>query len=217
MIKKFTRSCIVKLGILLQQVEGIIAEKTMPKFANSPKNIRIDLPRKIVNSDRIFLGNNIWFGPNSFLMAIKQYPGPSMKHPDREVAIQNFNPKIVIGNRVTSTGSVQIVAANEVILEDDVLLASNIHINDCSHGYSNANEPYKYQEVSANSSIVIERGSWVGQNVVILPGVKIGKYSIIGANSVVSRSVPARSIAVGAPAKVIKKWETTAQKWEGCQ
>ena len=216
MIKKFIRSCVVKLGILLQQVEGIIAEKTMPKFANSPKNIRIDLPRKIVNSDRIFLGNNIWFGPNSFLMAIKQYPGPSMKHPDREVAIQNFNPKIVIGNRVTSTGGVQIVAANEVILEDDVLLASNIHINDCSHGYSNANEPYKYQKVSANLSIVIGKGSWIGQNVVVLPGVKIGKYSIIGANSVVSKSVPARSIAVGAPAKVIKKWEEATQKWVGC-
>ncbi len=155
MINKFTRSCVVKLGILLQQVEGIIAEKTMPKFANSPKNIRIDLPRKIVNSDRIFLGDNIWLGPNSFLMAMKQYPSPSMKHPDKKIAVQNFNPKIVIGNRVTSTGSVQIVVANEVILEDDVLLASNIHINDCSHGYSNANEPYKYQEVSANSSIVI--------------------------------------------------------------
>ena len=91
-----------------------------------------------------------------------------------------------------------------------------IHINDCSHGYSNANEPYKYQEVSANSFIVIGKGSWVGQNVVILPGVKIGKYSIIGANSVVSRSIPARSIAVGAPAKVIKKWEDTTQKWVSC-
>jgi acetyltransferase-like isoleucine patch superfamily enzyme len=64
-----------------------------------------------------------------------------------------------------------------------------------------------------NAPIVIKRGCWIGQNVVILPGVTIGELSIIGANSVVTRDVPARSIAVGAPARVIKSWDATARRW----
>jgi len=48
---------------------------------------------------------------------------------------------------------------------------------------------------------------------VILPGVTIGEYSIIGANSVVTKSIPPRSIAVGAPAKVIKQWDDKSDRW----
>jgi acetyltransferase-like isoleucine patch superfamily enzyme len=61
--------------------------------------------------------------------------------------------------------------------------------------------------------IVIKRGCWIGQNVVVMPGVTIGELSIIGANSVVTRDVPARSIAVGSPATVIKTWDATGRRW----
>jgi acetyltransferase-like isoleucine patch superfamily enzyme len=61
--------------------------------------------------------------------------------------------------------------------------------------------------------IVIKRGCWIGQNVVVMPGVTIGELSIIGANSVVIGNIPPRSIAVGAPARVIKTWDATARAW----
>jgi acetyltransferase-like isoleucine patch superfamily enzyme len=54
---------------------------------------------------------------------------------------------------------------------------------------------------------VIEDNVWIGESVVILPGVTIGKNSIIGANAVVTKSIPENSIAGGNPARIIKKIE----------
>ena len=210
---KLTTSLIIKLGVLLHEANHKIAHKTLPEFGNSPKNLRINLPRRIINPDRMFLGNNVSLGPGSFIIAMTHYPTMTMEHPEKKQHIQRFNSKIIIGNNVTSTADLQIAAQSKITIEDDVMFASNIHINDALHGSKNANEPYKYQKISRIAPILIKRGCWIGQNVVILPGVTIGKYSIIGANSVVTKSIPDRCIAVGTPTRVIKKWDETKQRW----
>jgi acetyltransferase-like isoleucine patch superfamily enzyme len=61
--------------------------------------------------------------------------------------------------------------------------------------------------------IIIEDNVWIGESVSILPGVRIGRGSVIGSNSVVTRSVPAYSIAAGCPAKTIKKYDRTSNAW----
>lgn len=213
MFRRLLRKIIIKLGVLLNEVNTEIAYKTLPKFGNNPKNLRIDLPRRIINPEHIFLGDNIHIGPGSLLIAIKEYPSPSMKHPDKKQELQKFNPKIYIGNRVTATGNLQIASMKEIIVEDDVMFATNINITDGLHGYERTNEPYKYQKMFRIAPIHIKRGCWIGQNVVILPGVTIGEYSIIGANSVVNKSIPDRSIAVGSPARVIKRWDEESSLW----
>ncbi len=213
LIKRLFRKLITKLGVLLYEANGDVAYATLPKFGNNPKSLTIELPRRIINPEYMFLGDNIWIGPGSFLIAITHYPGISMKHPEKPQSTQNFTPRISIGNRVTSTGNLQIAAMSEIAIEDDVMFASNINITDGLHGYENANEPYKYQKMFRIAPIHIKRGCWIGQNVVILPGVTIGEFSLIGANSVVTESIPDRCIAVGAPAKVIKTWEENAQRW----
>jgi len=203
----------VKLGVLLHQVDAQIARRTLPEFGNTPTNITIELPRTIVNPRKMFFGNDIWLGPGTLLMAITHYPTISMQHPEKELPRQEFDPKITIGNRVTSTANLQIAAMDEITIEDDVMFASNINITDGSHGYENANEPYKYQRMFKVAPILIKRGSWIGQNVVVLPGVTIGEFAIIAANTVVTQSIPARSIAIGSPARVIKQWDEKQQRW----
>jgi acetyltransferase-like isoleucine patch superfamily enzyme len=126
---------------------------------------------------------------------------------------QEFDPKIVIGNRVTATGRLTLAAHAQITIEDDVLFAANVNLTDGLHGFEHADEPYKYQPIFRIAPIVIKRGCWIGQNVVIMPGVTIGELSIIGANSVVTQSIPARCIAVGAPARVIKKWDEATGRW----
>jgi len=212
-IKRLIKKLAVRLGVLIYEVNHKIADETLPRFGNDPQNVRIDLPRRIVSPERMFLGNDIWLGPGSLLVAITHYPTLPMERPGKDQPDQAFDPKITIGNRVTSTADLQIAAMSEITIEDDVLFASNINITDGLHGYGNANEPYKYQPMFRIAPVLIKRGCWIGQNVVILPGVTIGEFAIVGANSVVSKSIPARCIAVGAPARVVKIWDDATRRW----
>lgn len=210
---RLLRRLAFRLGVLIQQMDLAIADATLPQFANRPANLHIERPRTIVHPECMTLGDDIWLGPGTLLMALTRYPSVSMQPPGGARSVQEFRPRIVIGHRVTSTAGLQIAALSEVIVEDDVMFASNINLTDGLHGYQTADEPYKYQPMFRIAPIVIGRGSWIGQNVVIQPGVTIGQQTIVGANSVVNRSLPARCIAVGAPARVIKRWDAGRRAW----
>lgn len=208
------RRLAVRLGILLEEVRSTVARETLPRFGTSPQNLRIDLPRRISNPERIFLGDDVWLGPGALLNALSHYPTVSTDRPGRPPARQTFTSRITIGDRVTSTGGLHIGAHSDVTIESDVLLASNVYITDGQHGYETALEPYKYQKIGPISPVLIKRGCWIGQNAVILPGVTIGECTIVGANSVVTESLPDRAIAVGAPARVIRRWDESSQTWK---
>ena len=212
-VNKIKRHFILKIAIGVHNVSASVSQKTLPAFGNNPKSLNIDLPRRIINPERIFIGDNVYLGPNSFIYALTHYPTATMMHPLKEQPVQHFESKIIIGNNVTSTADLQIAAQGEIEIEDDVMFASNVHLNDAFHGFETANIPYKYQKIFRIAPIRIKKGCWIGQNVVILPGVTIGEYTIIGANSVVSKSIPSRSIAVGMPARVIKKWDDDSDNW----
>lgn len=127
--------------------------------------------------------------------------------------------RIVFGNNVQVNDYVHISAMGRVSIGNNVLMASHIYISDNSHGF------YKGKHQSSPSeapilrsyyvtSVEIEDNVWIGEGVIVMPGVTIGKGSIIGANSVVTKSIPPYSIAVGQPAKVIKKFDFSINKWE---
>lgn len=124
-----------------------------------------------------------------------------------------------LGHNVQVNDYVHIGAVNKVVIGNNVLIASKVYISDHNHGNykgfeqcSPDTDPAKRPIIS--SPILIEDNVWLGEQVSVLPGVTIGKGSIIGANSVVSKSIPANCIAVGIPAKVIKKFNYTTNKWE---
>lgn len=213
LVKRLIKRAMIRLGVQIQKYNNEIAKASLPEFGNNPQNITIELPRRIIHPERIFIGDNVSLGPGSFLIAMTHYPPKTMDGPGKSGPVQKFNSKISIGSRVTSTADLQIAAQSEIVIEDDVMFASNIHINDGFHGYDNAKTPYKYQDISNIAPIRIEKGCWIGQNVMILPGVTVGELTIIGANSVVRESIPERCIAVGNPARVIKRWDEDTQSW----
>jgi len=191
----------------------MLAEAQLPEFANSPRNVRIERLWRIFHPHRIHIGDDVSIGPGSLIVPQTRYPSSVMRHPEMQIARQTFDPRIVIGNRVTSTGMLTIAAMQEITIEDDVMFASNVMVSDGMHGFETANVPYKYQKMWKIAPIVIKRGCWLGQNVVVMPGVTIGELSIVGANSVVTKSIPRRSMAVGAPARLIKRWGEAIGKW----
>ena len=213
LINKLIRKIAIEFGVQIQKYNSEIAKASLPKFRNNPKNVFIELPRRIIHPERICIGNNVSLGPGSFIIAMSHYPTNGMKPPYLELPAQKFDSKIIIGNNVTSTADLQIAAQSEIIIEDDVMFASNIHINDGMHGFENANVPYRYQPIFKISPILIKKGAWIGQNVVIMPGVTIGKLSSTSSNSVVTESIPDQCIAFSNPAKIIKSWDEKMHRW----
>ncbi|SDJ35077.1 LbetaH domain-containing protein [Chryseobacterium jejuense] len=115
---------------------------------------------------------------------------------------------------------VHITAMEKVHIGNNVLFASKIYVSDCSHGsYSgdeNDSDPSSipHDRKLYSKPIIIEDNVWLGEFVSVLPGVTIGKGTIVGANSVVSKNLPPNVIAVGTPAKPIKKYNFEFQRWE---
>jgi acetyltransferase-like isoleucine patch superfamily enzyme len=146
------------------------------------------------------------------LNALRKYPGQTMQT-EGGIEPVRFNSRIEIGNRVSATGYLTVGAAEAVVIEDDVLLASHIYIGDNLHGMARADIPYKYQQLERISPVRIGRGTWVGEHAVILSGVTVGEFAVIGANSVVNRDVPPRTVVAGMPARPIRRWSEEAGGW----
>ena len=132
----------------------------------------------------------------------------------------NKKPCLFFGENFQMNDYVHITAMENVKIGNNVLLASKIYISDCSHGSYAGNEndssPLsnpKNRKMFSNP-VNIEDNVWLGEFVSVLPGVTIGKGTIVGANSVVSKSLPPNVIAVGTPAKPIKKFNFDNNKWE---
>lgn len=214
--RRAVRRLMTELAVWMFDAQAAVAARTLPKFANEPKHLNIDLPRRIINPHLIHFGDHVWLGPGCFITAVQHYPSPSLRHPDIAFEVQNFTPSIRIGARVTSSGNLTLGAARQIDIGDDVMFAFNVTVLDNLHGFKNPDEPYKYQPLQRIAPVEIGRGCWIGQNAVIMPAVIVGEMSIVGANSVVTRSIPPRSIAVGAPARVIKQWDESARCWRPC-
>ena len=100
----------------------------------------------------------------------------------------------------------RISIANSLEIGEKVLLSPNVYITDCDHEYRNVDIPIIDQGiVQKGQKVSIGDGSYIGINAVIVGNVKIGKHCAIGANSVVTKDVLDYCVAVGSPAKVIKK------------
>ena len=135
--------------------------------------------------------------------------------------IGNNNSKVLkFGDNVQIKDFVHIAAAKNVEIGNNVLIASKIFISDICHGeyadienMSDPNEHPNDRKLSAKP-VIIHDDVWIGEMVSILPGVEIGKGSIIGANSVVTKSIPEYSIAAGNPAKVIKQYNFNKKQWK---
>lgn len=105
-----------------------------------------------------------------------------------------------------------ITAVRKVVFEDYVLTANNIFVSDNLHSYEDVATPILQQPIIFKAPVVIGRGSWLGENVCVI-GASIGKNCVIGANSVVTQDIPDYSIAVGAPAVVIKQYDHDTETW----
>lgn len=132
---------------------------------------------------------------------------------------QKFSPQLILGDHVSVGEYVHIGCNHRIAIGDDVLMGSKIYITDHNHGVyrgENADSPAippADRRLTEGESVEIGARCWIGEFVTILPGVTIGEGSIIGSHSTVTHDIPANSIAVGSPARVVKVWDDEIRKW----
>jgi acetyltransferase-like isoleucine patch superfamily enzyme len=117
------------------------------------------------------------------------------------------NPRLIIHDRVDIGHNVGFVVNKEIVIEDDVNVASGVRFMDSDAHPKDTQDriadlPPKPEEIKP---VRICKNAWIGQNVFILKGVTVGEGAIIGVNSVVITDIPAYSVAIGNPARVVAK------------
>lgn len=155
-------------------------------------------PVRLSGERRIALGDRVFIGSGSWLQALTDG--------------DNTEVAVVIESGTSISGTCVISAVRSIVIEQDTLLARNVYIADHSHSFQRKDLPILAQGVDKISPVRIKRGAWLGQNVVVCPGVTIGTGAVIGANSVVTKDVPDYSVAVGAPARVVNRTDCSRQR-----
>jgi acetyltransferase-like isoleucine patch superfamily enzyme len=124
-------------------------------------------------------------------------------------------PELRIGNNVNIEQDVHIGFMGKVRIADNVTIATRCSILAGTHPFFDMHSPVKIGQRNAGGRCVIEigEGSLIGVGTVILMNVRIGKHVVIGANSVVKRSIPDYSVAEGNPAVVVMKYDLANDAW----
>lgn len=127
--------------------------------------------------------------------------------------ICDYGRNIYVGNNVSVNMNCTFVDCNKITIGDNVLIASNVQLYTAAHPVELSErltsdwsmETGQYFCRTYALPVKIENGCWLGGGVIVLPGVTIGEGSVIGAGSVVTKDIPANSLAVGNPCRVIRK------------
>lgn len=189
---------IIKVCVkLYKRKEEKILYKQLKHAGN---NISIQYPSVIGHPELIEIGDDTVILGNARLQVYPENAG--------------IEGHIKIGKRCLFNYRVALMAGGDIIVEDDVIIASDCCILSENHGCNPLDDtPYMDQKL-ISADTFIDSGCWIGAGVTILPGVHIGKRCVIGAGAVVASDVPDYSIAVGVPARVVKRYNFENKTWE---
>jgi acetyltransferase-like isoleucine patch superfamily enzyme len=144
----------------------------------------------------IRLGSETIIGPHATLSA-----GVSPDHVLDRATVVSIGDRCLIGR-----GS-GIVAHESVEIGDDVFTGHHVYVTDANHGYADVDLPIGKQ-FAPPRPVSIGAGSWLGHGTIVLPGSTIGRHVVVGAGAVVTGDLPDFTVAVGNPARVIRRYVT---------
>lgn len=169
--------------------------KTFKEFG---KNSKLCRPLRIQGPKNISIGKGVKINDQTWLAA---WPLTNKEY-----------AKLIIEDNATLGDFNHIWATHKIVIGKRVLTANHVYISDNLHDYKDVNKAIVCQPIVQLSDVKIGDGAWIGENVCII-GASVGKNSVIGANSVVTHDIPDYSVAVGSPAKVIKRYDFDLKKW----
>jgi acetyltransferase-like isoleucine patch superfamily enzyme len=156
---------------------------------------------RMVTPQCIELGENVVVNFNPRVQGVFDYNG------------KKFSPRIILHDGVHIQQNVHITCASLVEIGENTAIAANVSITDIIHPYEDINLPPDKQDIEVRP-VKIGADCKINNNVVILPGVTIGRHVVVGANSVVNRDLPDYCVAVGAPARIVRIYNSKVSSWE---
>jgi acetyltransferase-like isoleucine patch superfamily enzyme len=154
---------------------------------------------KIDGYGRIFIGSKVYINTGGWL-ACTPLTGDN-------------NARLNIGDGCYVGRFCHIYATSKIEIGKKVLMADKVYISDNLHSYENIEMPVIDQPIKQTEAVIIGDGAWLGENVCII-GASVGKNSVIGSNSVVTKSIPDHCVAIGSPAVIIKRYNFEMKQWQ---
>lgn len=176
--------------------------RIMREFKSFDRSSYVDRSCELIGKENITVGSECSIGPECEIIAFNSHLG------------QKLHSDLSVGNHVRITARCRITCAGTISIGNDVLIAPDVMISDHNHGMDPTYPGGYSPQPLLVGEVFINDGVWLGRGVCVLPNVTIGVHSIIGANSVVTHDIPEYCIAVGSPAKVIKKYNFENEQWE---
>jgi acetyltransferase-like isoleucine patch superfamily enzyme len=156
-------------------------------FAQCGEGSRLSLPIELTgpgSPEGISIGKHTFIGPSCRLWL-------------------DAGATVRIGDHCYLNGMTTFFAADQIEIGNAVLMAWNVNILDFHHRTTDRTRPIKEQGIDRVAPVKINDGAWLGTNVVVMPGVTIGRNAVVGANAVVNSDVPDFATAVGVPARIL--------------
>lgn len=157
--------------------------------------------RKLQGAQYISVGSYSSIGEQSWLAAFDQYAG------------LKYTPRLIIGDNVYIGDYACITCIDRIVIGDGCLLSEFVYISDHVHGFDPDGGLLSQQVLSSKGPVLIGANTFLGYRVCVLSGVSIGNHCVVGANSVVTRSVPDYCMLAGVPARVIKRYSRDTRRW----
>lgn len=190
-------------NLLRKIIDKLFTRLYKLSFSTLGRKSTLCMPFCVNGAKYMNLGSNVYIKSNAWLLAV-------------DLPEHNTNrEKLFIGSNTYIGRNAHIVALQKVYISEDVLMGDNVYIADNYHGFDNGIVPYKNQQIKFKKEVFIGPGTWLGENVCVLSA-SVGKQCIIGANSVVTKDIPDYSMAVGVPARVVKRFDLETNEWIRC-
>ena len=177
---------------LYRQLDAIYSLRVGTLLGSVGCNLLVNRCINICNGC-IYIGDNVHIFNNCILAT---HPNSNYQH-----------PILTVGNGCSLGEQIHITSANKITIGDNLLTGRRCTITDNSHGFSTISDlsisPHIRQVVS-KGAVMIGKNVWLGDNVIVLPEVRIGDGVVVGANSVVTKDIPSYSVAVGNLIRIIK-------------
>ncbi len=207
-------------AVLPHAVRGMhrqVRDRLIARHLKSP-GFRAGAAPRVLGMSHMAIGADFHARDALWLEAVLLYEG------------QSFSPQLVVGPAARLSDSVHIACLHQVTIGAHLLSGSRVLISDHTHGrYDDGpasgspapNDPAASDPAIAPARrplfspapVVIGDNVWLGDGVAVLAGAHIGDGCVIGTNAVVTGTIPPGTVAVGAPARPIRRWEPASRRW----